>query len=380
MFKIGLKLAFRDHYDNLVVSGVLEYAKKKIDWEINGEGYWFNNRSKNLDALIVRIESEEEKEIYEKLNIPVVDIAGAVRSDKFSTVRNDDWDTGVKCGEYLYGLHPPYFAMALVSNTYWARERMIGFCSGAVLNSERLNTFSKPLDWWHQLYSESTTDLDNWLLSLKKGTAIFCCNDLCAMKITVQCRRLNIDIPSHLVLLAVDNEELLCMLSKPTISSMQLQLEKIGYTAAQVVDDLLTKKDNSSKIVYRIPPLGVIERESTMHFDNESSVVIMACKIIKSNISSVFSVSDIVDRVPCSRRTLEIKFKKEIGLSLHDYIIEEKLKESEKMLLSSNSSIKVISRECGFNSLQRFHSSFLKKYTTTPAQYRLTNIISESEI
>jgi LacI family transcriptional regulator len=380
MIRIGLKLAFRDHYDNTVATGVLKYARKKMDWEINGEGHWFNNKATGLDALIARIETEEEKERYEKLNIPVIDIAGAISSDKFSTVRNDDWDTGVKCGIYLYKLRPKDYAMALVSNTSWARERMIGFCSGAVLNSERLNTFSRPLDWWQMLYNEATQELENWLLSLKQGTALFCCNDLCAMKISVACRKLKIHIPSDLMILGVDNEEILCTLAKPTISSMQLQLETIGYTAAKVVDEILMGKEEASKIIYRIPPLNVIERQSTSMIDDESSMVLLATSLIKMNLSSAFSVTELVERLPCSRRTLEIKFRAEKGISLHDYIIEEKLNKANQMLLTTAYSIKVISSECGFGSLQRFHSAFLKRYKVTPAKYRVQNRIREIKI
>jgi LacI family transcriptional regulator len=373
MKKIGLKLSFHDHYDTSVAYGVLKYARKKIDWEINGEGHWFNNSAQELDALIARIESEEEKERYEKLNIPVIDIAGAIRSDKFSTVRNDDWDTGVKCGDYLYKLGSKHYAMALVANTTWARERMIGFCRGAVLNSEKLNTFSRPLSWWQQLYSDNNPDLEKWLLSLDRGTSIFCCNDLCAMKVSVTCRKLNISIPSTLRILGVDNEELLCMLAKPTISSISLQLESIGYTAAKVADDILNNKGESQKIVYRIPPLGIVERESTTLIDSEDSIVANAISIIKMNISSIYSVSDIVDQLPCSRRSLEIKFKRITNSSIHDYIINEKLNRANTLLLSTNNSIKSICRECGFNSLQRFHSAFLKKYNMSPKQYRINN-------
>ncbi|MBK5200948.1 MAG: substrate-binding domain-containing protein, partial [Spirochaetaceae bacterium] len=340
MIKIGLKLAFHDHYDTSVAYGVLKYAKKKIDWEINGEGHWFNNSTQELDALIARIETEEEKERYELLNIPVVDIAGAIRSNKFSTVRNDDWDTGVKCGDYLYKIGSKHYAIALVSHVAWARERMIGFCRGAVLNSEKLNTFSRPLAWWQQLYSDTNPELEKWLLSLEQGTSLFCCNDLCAMKISVTCRKLKIDIPYDLRILGVDNEELLCMLAKPTISSIALQLESIGYTAAKVLDEILSKENESNKIVYRIPPLAIVERESTTIIDREDSIVENAISIIKMNVSSIYSVSDIVDQLPCSRRSLEIKFKKVMNSSIHNYIINEKLNRANSLLLSTNDSIK----------------------------------------
>jgi len=379
MYKIGLKLTFHDHYDNSVATGVLKYAKKKIDWEMNGQGYGFFNTTTELDALIARIETEEEKEEYEKLGIPVVDIAGAIPSKHFSTVRNDDWNTGVKCGEYLANLGAKDYAMVMVKDVAWARERMLGFCSAINRKSDELKTFSEPLSWWKDLYSTSTNNLAHWLLSLKKGTALFCCNDLAAMKVSVVCRKLQIKIPEELMILGVDNEELLCMLAKPTLSSLSLQLEKIGYTAAQVLDKILSGNEDIIKIVYRIPSMSVIERDSTSIISDDDSIVAKAVSFIKMNTESICSVNDIVDQLPCCRRSLEIKFKKNMHTTVHAYLLNEKLNKAHRLLLSSKDSVKVICSECGFHSLQRFHAAFLKKYQASPAEYRKHNNIRIGE-
>lgn len=375
MKKIGLKLTFQDHYDNSVAKGVLKYSKNKIDWEINGAGHWFFEDTKYIDALIARIETVEEKEMYEKLNIPVVDIAGAYFSNKISTVRNDDWDTGGRCGKYFYNLGVRNFAMCLVSNTNWSRERMLGFSSSLNINFEKLNCFSRPLNWWKDIYNHNDVDFQNWLKSLPHHTGLFCCNDLSAMKVANTLRVLSINVPSDIIILGVDNEELLCMLSKPTLSSMALQLEKIGYTAAKVLDALI--EDENKKIVYRIPPLDVVERESTTLLFDGDIFVTQAILFIKKNIGTSFSVNDIVNQIGCSRRTLEIRFRKILNTSIHSFIVEEKLQKARELLVRSNLQIKEISSECGFGSLQRFHASFIKKYGISPNKYRDLNSINE---
>jgi LacI family transcriptional regulator len=375
MKKIGLKLMFQDHYDNSVAKGVLKYSKNKIDWEINGTGYWFHEDTKEIDALIARIETLEEKEMYEKLDIPVVDIAGAFFSDRISTVRNDDWDTGVRCGNYFYNLGVRNFAMCLVSNTNWSRERMLGFCSSLNINYEKLNCFSRPLTWWKDIYNQNDIDFQNWLKSLPLHTGLFCCNDLSAMKVTNTLRYLSINVPSDIIILGVDNEELMCMLSKPTISSMALQLEKIGYTAAMVLDSII--EDKNKKLVYRIPPLDVVERESTTLLFDGDVFVTQAILFIKKYIGSSFSVNDIVNQIGCSRRTLEIRFRKILNTSIHSFIVEEKLLKARELLVRTNLQVKEISSECGFGSLQRFHASFIKKYGISPNQYRILNSIKE---
>lgn len=375
MKKIGLKLMFQDHYDNSVAKGVLKYSKNKIDWEINGTGYCFQEETEEIDALIARIETIEEKEIYEKLDIPVVDIAGAFFSDKISTVRNDDWDTGVRCGNYFFNLGIKQYAMCLVSNTNWAKERMMGFCSSLNIAYDKLNCFSRPLSWWKDIYNYNDVDFKSWLKSLSVNTGLFCCNDLSAMKVSNALRHLSINVPSEVIILGVDNEELMCMLAKPTISSMALQLENIGYTAAKVLDLIIN--DKNKKVVYRIPPIDVIERESTTLFYGEDVFVSQAILLIKDYIGTSFDVNDIVNQLGCSRRTLEIKFRKVLNTSIHSFIVEEKLLKARDLLITTNLQVKEISSECGFGSLQRFHSSFNKKYGVTPNKYRFLNSINK---
>ena len=108
MIQIGLKLRFQDGYDMAVANGVVRYAKKKSGWQLRGQGPWFfpldSDSLANCDALIARIENDDEALACAELGIPVVDIAGASSLKLFSQVRNDDYDTGVRAGRYLHTL------------------------------------------------------------------------------------------------------------------------------------------------------------------------------------------------------------------------------------------------------------------------------------
>ena len=369
MIRIGLQLHFQDHYDTEVAIGVLDYARKKSDWEINGQGYWFQNSHERLDGLIARIESQEEMDACEQLQVPVVDIAGAIKSDHFSVVSNDDWNTGMQCGVYMRGLGASHYAMCVASGTSWSHQRMLGFCNGCGINIEKLPYFAKSLDWWQNLYVEKTPALEQWLLGLPKPVCLFCCNDLSAMKVTMVLRRLNISIPNEVAILGVDNEELLCMLAKPTISSMELQLKKIGYKAAEVLDLILTCASKGRTII-EIPPRNVVERESTAIIMESDRLVAQALRIIKEKGSSGICAQDVIDKLPCSRRTIENHFRKAKGRTLNAEIQDTRLALAVSLLRTTDHSICQIREESGFGSLQRFYSVFHDKYGTSPADWR----------
>ena len=88
-----------------VASGVVQYARAKGDWQVRGQGPWFFSLDQEAlsecDALIARIEDDQEALFCASLGIPVVDIAGSSSLKLFSQVRNDDYQTGVSAGTYL---------------------------------------------------------------------------------------------------------------------------------------------------------------------------------------------------------------------------------------------------------------------------------------
>ena len=80
MHTIGISLHFQDTYDQEVARGLIEWAKEKPQWRLVGPiGGMMDLRPharQELNALVVRIESEADIRKYEQLTIPVIAIAG----------------------------------------------------------------------------------------------------------------------------------------------------------------------------------------------------------------------------------------------------------------------------------------------------------------
>ncbi|NBK20884.1 MAG: helix-turn-helix domain-containing protein [Spirochaetia bacterium] len=372
MIQIGLKLRFQDGYDMAVANGVVRYAKMKSGWQLRGQGPWFfpldSDSLSNCDALIARIEDDEQALACSALGIPVVDIAGASSLKLFSQVRNDDYETGVRAGRYLHALGNRNFAWCGVERVHWARERLVGYASAIGKSAAQIVSFSRPLQWWRQIYQLSP-ELESWLIALPKPISLFCSNDLSAMKVEVAAQRLGILIPTELTVLGVDNETLLCELATPSISSIQTNCEMIGYQAAAMIDTLLQNKGQTIRI-QRIASGAVTERESTALITEKDPLVAQALRTIRDEASHGISVSDVVDRSEVSRRNLEIRFKGARGKTLWEEICEQRLLLATLALRHSSATIADIANDCGFGSVHRFYTLFKRKYGTTPSIWR----------
>ena len=364
--RIGLLLNFSDSYDTKVTSGILS-AAKELDWALYGKGHGFSKLEEvKLDGIIARIESEEDALWCLSSGVPVVDIAGAFGPERFSIVKNDDRETGRCCSDFLMQSGASSLACLLVKGTVWSDERLSGFKETA--GERNIRTFSESLAWWKDTYGK-TEQLENFLKALEKPAALFAVNDLTAFKTVLAAKKAGIRIPEDMVIVSVDNEEILCQLSKPSLSSLSLQLEAIGREAALRLEEILTT-GNTRNTLKLIPPAMLEERESTRNCFCGDKLVAAAVMNIKQKASSGLSCKDIIKDLPISRRRLEERFKAARGRTLLEEVQEERLREAERLLLRTNGKIEEIWRNAGFGSPQRFFFLFKKRHGMTPAAWR----------
>ncbi len=372
---VGLQLKFRDNYDMAVAAGVVRYAKERGNWQLHGMGKWFMplemDTIQPLDGIIARIEGDDDVPAYQAMGLPVVDIAGACTHRLFSTVRNDDYATGVAAGNHLLTKGITSFASCEVDHVHWSRERLIGFCGAVGSSITQMQRFGRSLTWWQKLY-EPSEELQQWLESLAHPTAVFCSNDMVAMKVEVEARRLGISIPDELCVLGVDDEALLCSLATPSLSSVHLNCERIGYEAAAMLDGLLGKH-GTEVLVRRIAPGEVVERESTTVSTAGDALVAQALQFIRRNVRSGINVADVVVGVGVCRRSLEQRFFKECGMTLLQAIHKQRMVEAQMLLRTTDLPVEVVAQECGFMTVQRFYKQFGKQLGMTPGQWRRAN-------
>ena len=188
------------------------------------------------------------------------------------------------------------------------------------------------------------------------------------------CRVMGIKIPEEIAVLGVDNDEIICGLSDPPLSSVELNIVKGGYEAARLIERLLLDKDTISKDVV-IQPITIINRLSTDIYATDDPLILKALKYIHQNLTNQINVEDIVRQVPLSRRLLEIRFKQVTGQSIHQYISNLRIERFSQLLLSSTEPISELAAQVGLTDAKNLARQFKEWKGCTPIEYRRWNKI-----
>src|SRR5699024_1056193 len=104
--------------------------------------------------------------------------------------------------------------------------------------------------------------------------------------------------------------------------------------------------------------------------DLNSSQIDKAIEYIRKNIHQNISRSDIASSIYMNPEYLSRLFKKEKGISLSDYIIQEKLKIAASLLKGTNLSVSIIASNIGYTNFSYFTQVFKKVYGMSPSEYR----------
>jgi LacI family transcriptional regulator len=367
--RVGLFMGLIDHYEHGVARGVVRYARERPDWDLYGFGWMFQAMGSlehwDGNGIIARVESRRDADLLAARGIPVVDVAAAWPRPGFRQVSNNDHATGQLAGRHLVTLGRRTFAFCGVQKVGWSRARREAFREA--IGASRLSVFEQSLGWWEKLHRSPA--FDHWLAELPTPAALFACNDTVGLKAAAAARRLGIAVPGDLAILGVDNEDILCELSVPPLSSIALDLERIGWEAASALASYMDgRPDRAGAAV--VPPREVVERESTRSFATGDTLVDGALRTIHDASAGRLTVAQLLVSVPCSRRTLEKRFRATLGRSIHEEIVRRRIDEARRFLRDTTFTIAAIAGETGFANAQRFYAAFGKLQGVTPGAYR----------
>lgn len=198
------------------------------------------------------------------------------------------------------------------------------------------------------------------------------CYDLRGQQVLDACRRRNIAVPDEVAVIGVDNDELLCSLSDPPLSSIIPNTHRTGYEAAALLDQMMAGKKIKS-INNLIPPLGVATRQSTDVLAIEDRNVVQAIRYIRDHACDGINVSDVLKAVPQSRRVLESKFRKLIGRTPHEEILHIQMNRAKELLSQTDLSLEEITERTGFEHNEYLSVVFKRETGTPPSKYRSQN-------
>lgn len=212
--------------------------------------------------------------------------------------------------------------------------------------------------------------LAEWLRSLPKPVGIMGANDDRGQHVIEICNDLGLLVPDEVAVIGVDNDQFICELTNPPLSSVDRYFAKAGYEAAELLDKMMRgKRVKRQDIITR--PSRVVSRQSTDVFSIEDPVVVEALRFIRRNANRVISVDDVVEQVAMSKRGLYHKFMHTLGRTVHEELIRTRTEQIAWMLEETELTITQIALDLGFPGQGHISRYFKKQKGLTPRQYRI---------
>ena len=378
MIKVILLIDCASEFDRKLLRGIMKYSKENGPWlfyripsdfrGVKGREEWVMEwaRKWNADAVIGRCD-EDKVGLLGQLDIPIVLQNNKTRSDIYSNLTGDYIGTGRLAAQYFQKKLFTNYAFFGVRGIIWSEERCKGFRDAVTSNMGGFSAFNvEPGETFGR------DRILSWLKDLPKPVALFCCDDAHALYITETCNMAGIRIPEEISVLGVDNDELLCGISDPPISSVELDVERGGYnTCALLHRQILGGTRQPFNVV--INPMEIIQRQSSYIYNIKDPNVSKIVDYIDANYKSNLDVNRILEIVPLSRRSIETKFRKEMGTSIYQYILKNRVEHFAHLLLTSDRPVFEIADEVGFADNGNFSRVFRKIKGCSPLEYRQKN-------
>lgn len=281
----------------------------------------------------------------------------------------DSINAGRLAAEYFLKLGFENFGFCGYDEIYWSCERFRGFKEILAQAGYEVYCFHQSKPNTQSVWDSEQSDLADWVNSLPKPIGIWAWNDDLAEHLIEACTLSNLYIPDDVAVLGADNDELLCEMIQPSLSSVAFNFERAGFEMAEVLHKLM-KGQKAGKSDIPLHTLNVVSRQSTDTLLIADTDVAQTLRYIRDNAQKPIQMMDVVTAVGISRRLLYAKFQKWVGRSIYDEIMQARAERIARILHSTNLPIYKIAYDFGFSGADHFARFFKKAKGVSPKQYR----------
>lgn len=311
-------------------------------------------RDGRFDGIIAAIVNPADRRKYLTSGVPVVLYEPTLakwdrtpRPPNCITFFNDHMAEGRTAAEYFIERGYRNFAYVGTSEPVaWSEARRRGYVSALAKRGMKCRVFqtvgTKTRNW----PAQETGRLSRWLSKLPPRTALFVVHDERAQQILSIASMAGLSIPDRIAVLGVDDDELLCTTSSPTLSSIPVYAEDTGYRFAQALDALLHGRCHDP--VIRTCHTRITTRQSTDFSVIEDPFVSRAVAFMRQHLGDSIGGEQIAAAAHCSLRTLQLRMLAAVGRSPKDEFAFLRRTEAMSLLANTTMSVDQVARACGF--------------------------------
>lgn len=346
-----------------VAQGIREYAHRHTEWRFLISPETHDLPPVSLEGwkgqgVIALCNTEEDEDVLERLQCPVVNISGALKSTRFPRVRNDYQAIGRKAAKFLRSRGFRRFGFYGVAGVWYSQQIELGFqqeirdqgFEPAILRSP--SSLSGIHRWNH-----GQDGLEKWLRSLTPPFAVLAAHDPRATMVIRACERLGLRVPQDVAVMGVNEDTVTCETSRPTLTSLERNGKTVGWNIGETLHRLIEGEAVEDERI--IAPGDVYERESTQTLAVDHPGLVRVIDSIRAHYQEPLSVEQLAGVAEKSRRWLEEIFREELSISPAAFLERVRVGEAQK-LLEENPSIALghLATECGFSGTRQLNMAF----------------------
>jgi LacI family transcriptional regulator len=376
-------------YGRGLLRGIARYARARPNWSLLHEERgladdapdWLTSRP--CDGIIARIESEALLRTIRRLRLPTVDVRALHVSAGIPAITVDQQITAQMAADHLLERgfsHVGFCGLAGVDYSTQRRDHFVAYLrrngraplvyEGTAVPGARDTTQREARA------AQYEGELRAWLIGLPKPVGIMACNDIRGRQVLSACRAAGLKVPDDVAVVGVDNDEVLCELADPPLSSVVPATDRIGYEAAALLERLMRGKPAPARPRF-IAPLTVVTRRSSHVLAVADREVVTALRFIREHASDGINVEDVLDHLSASehcslvsRSTLDRRFGQLLGRSPKDEILRVRVARVRQLLLETDHTLAQIARLTGMEHTEYLNVLFKAQTGETPGTFR----------
>jgi LacI family transcriptional regulator len=379
LLRVAILANVSRRFDRRIIQGITRYAREAGDWDLYVEEQPLKGHSAadrwSVDGLLVAFDDREKAQAVAGVRIPVVGFGGGhgwyEPKSHIPYYATDNEAIGRLAADHLlecgfsrlacYGSRP-------TRTHHWTEDRIRAFRRraeerGAVCSIFRAR--NPTAGQWDTLQRE----LAAWLDGIEKPVGLLACTDLRARHVLQVCRVQGIRVPDDVAVVGVDNDEMLCEMTTPPLSSIEQGSLRIGYEAAAMLARRM-RGEKPSPIRHFIPPESLVARQSTDVVACGDPELAAALHFIRRHACDPIRVADVLEVVQVCRSTLERQFFDALGRTIHLEIERVQIERAKHLLSRTSLLVKQIAKRCGFRYGHYLTTVFRRCTGQSPLEYR----------
>lgn len=371
--KVAVLIETSNAYARGLLQGVVHYIREHQPWSFHvmeqGRGDdpppWLAGWEG--DGIIARIETPRIARAVVRAGLPTVDVSAARLVPAVPWVETDDDKIARVAADHLLERGFKHFAFCGDARFNWSRWREERFVAHVKAAGHACHCYQPPAA--SADLAAQVAAIARWLRALPKPVGVMACYDIRGQQVLDACRNERLAVPGDVAVIGVDNDELLCELASPPMSSVIPNTHRTGYEAAALLGRMMAGK-KVAPVAHLIAPLGVAARHSTDVLAIDDRQIAQAVQFIREHACTGINVSDLLRASSLSRRVLEQRFQRLLGRTPREEILQVRLARVKQLLAETKLTLYQIAERTGFEHVEYLSVVFKRETGTTPSKFR----------